>query len=85
MKGTKGVAVLDVQVPAQGPEREEWEERGLRWYRCDVACREEVEKVKARIEEEVRNFFLLSPSSPHLFSTANPPHQSSSQPTPPSS
>ncbi len=54
MKGVRGVAVLDVKVPEQGAEREEWEERGIRWFRCDVARREEVERVKLQILKEVR-------------------------------
>jgi NAD(P)-dependent dehydrogenase (short-subunit alcohol dehydrogenase family) len=47
-KGVKGVAVLDVKVPEQGAERAEWEERGIRWYECDVGRREEVEQSKTR-------------------------------------
>lgn len=53
MKGVRGVAVLDVQVPEQGAEREEWEDRGIRWFQCDVGNREEVEQVKDRIINEV--------------------------------
>ncbi|ERF70800.1 hypothetical protein EPUS_08358 [Endocarpon pusillum Z07020] len=52
MKGVRGVAVLDVRVPGQGAEREEWEERGLRWFQCDVGRREEVERVKNQILKE---------------------------------
>lgn len=53
MKGVKGVAVLDVQIPERAAEREEWEDRGVRWFRCDVGKIEEVERVRDKILEEV--------------------------------
>lgn len=53
MKGARGIAVLDVKVPSDGPEKEEWEEMGIRWYKCDVGQRTEVERVRNQILDEV--------------------------------
>ena len=46
MRGAS-VAVLDVK------ELEGAEERGVRWYRCDVGNREEVERVRGLVEKDV--------------------------------
>jgi hypothetical protein len=61
MKGARAVAVLDIKVPEPGPEREEWEERGIRWFECDVGSQGDVEHVKTQIMEEVS--FRILPSS----------------------
>ncbi len=62
MKGARAVAVLDLSVPQErGAEREEWEERGVRWFRCDAGSREEVERVKGRIFKEVSGYFFSTP------------------------
>ncbi len=77
MKGVRGVAVLDVRVPEQGAEREEWEERGIRWFRCDVGRREEVERVRGQILKEVRVYssilLYMSATDGTLSSTPTPP------------
>ncbi|KAF7512863.1 hypothetical protein GJ744_011966 [Endocarpon pusillum] len=52
MKGVRGVAVLDTKMPKQGAEREEWEERGIRWFQCDAGRREDVERAKDQIFKE---------------------------------
>lgn len=66
MKGARGVAVLDIKVPEPGPEREEWEERGIRWFECDVGRQEDVEHVRIQIMEEVS--FCILPTSPSAVS-----------------
>lgn len=53
IRGVRAVVGLDVRVPGEGAEREEWEERGVRWFRCDVRRREEVERVREEIVKEV--------------------------------
>lgn len=59
MKGARGVAVLDVTVPEQGAtEREDWEDRGIRWFRCDVADVAQLEEVKVHIHAEVIDIIL---------------------------
>lgn len=47
-----GVAVLDVRG-GEGDEGTEWEEMGVKWYRCDVGDRKQVMEVAGRIREEV--------------------------------
>lgn len=56
MKGVRGVAILDVQLPdkEEHAEQEEWEEMGVKWYKCDVGRRDEVEKVRLEVLKEVR-------------------------------
>ena len=81
MKGVRGVAVLDVRVPEQGAEREEWEERGIRWFQCDVARREEVERAKDQIFKEVCFHSVIT----SLFKVADVIVSTTSTPTLPSS
>lgn len=85
MKGVRGVAVLDIKVPEPGAEREEWEERSIRWFECDVGRREEVERVKDLILKEVYNHSLSLPHYFPLFTQPLIPNPTSSPPTPPSS
>ena len=54
MRGARGVAVLDQHVPEEdSAEREEWEERGMKFYKCDVGRREELEHINHEISKEV--------------------------------
>lgn len=55
--GMRGVpvAVLDVRELSEA-QKEELEERGVRYWRCDVGSREEVERTVRGVREEVRLF-----------------------------
>lgn len=51
MRGVRTV-VLDVGL-SEEEERKGEEESGVRWFRCDIGVRDEVERVWARVREEV--------------------------------
>ena len=83
MKGARGVAVLDVKLPEHGVERDEWEERGIRWFECDVGRIEEIARIKACIVKEV--CVPYSPPPAPVLETPPTHSNASSTPTPPSS
>lgn len=56
MRGVS-VAVLDVKELEGGKEALE-EEKGIKWYRCDVGNSEEVERVANVVEKEVASRHL---------------------------
>lgn len=60
IKGTN-VAVLDLEVGNGDGERE-----GVRWYKCDVGNRAEVENVWARVVSDVRSSFDWTVLAPEI-------------------